>query len=111
MSTLLVRNEDEEARGGQIPICGFSETRTSLVVQTVKRLPTMWETWVRSLGWEDPLEKEMATHGRRSMVGNSPWGCKELDRTTVHGVAKSWTGLSQVTFTSETRGKGVGHNL
>ena len=28
----------------------------------VKRLPTMWETWVQSLGWEDPLEKEMATH-------------------------------------------------
>ena len=28
----------------------------------VKCLPTMWETWVRSLGWEDPLEKEMATH-------------------------------------------------
>ena len=36
--------------------------RASLVAQTVKRLPTMWETWVRSLGWEDPLEKEMATH-------------------------------------------------
>ena len=35
---------------------------TSLVAQTVKRLPTMWETRVRSLGWEDPLEKEMATH-------------------------------------------------
>ena len=35
---------------------------TSLVAQTVKRLPTMWETWVRSLGWKDPLEKEMATH-------------------------------------------------
>ena len=35
---------------------------TSLVVQTVKRLPTMQETWVWSLGWEDPLEKEMATH-------------------------------------------------
>ena len=34
----------------------------SLVAQTVKRLPTMWETWVRSLGQEDPLEKEMATH-------------------------------------------------
>ena len=33
-----------------------------LVAQTVKRLPTMWETWVRSLGQEDPLEKEMATH-------------------------------------------------
>ena len=34
--------------------------RTSLVAQTVKRLSTMWETWVRALGWEDPLEKEMA---------------------------------------------------
>ena len=33
-----------------------------LVAQTVKHLPTMRETWVRSLGWEDPLEKEMATH-------------------------------------------------
>ena len=34
----------------------------SLVAQRVKRLPAMQETWVRSLGWEDPLEKEMATH-------------------------------------------------
>ena len=34
----------------------------SLVAQMVKCLPTMWETWVRSLGWEDLLEKEMATH-------------------------------------------------
>ena len=34
----------------------------SLVAQMVKHLPTTWETWVRSLGWEDPLEKEMATH-------------------------------------------------
>ena len=33
----------------------------SLVAQMVKRLPTMWETWVRFLGQEDPLEKEMAT--------------------------------------------------
>ena len=55
----------------------------------VKHLPAMWETWVRSLGWEDPLEKEMATHsstlgkfhGWRSLVGYSPWGCKELDMT------------------------------
>ena len=36
--------------------------RTSLVSQMVKRLPTMWETRVQSLGQEDPLEKEMATH-------------------------------------------------
>ena len=34
----------------------------SLVAQTVKHLTTMWETWVRSLGWEVPLKKEMATH-------------------------------------------------
>ena len=32
------------------------------MAQRVKHLPAMWETWVRSLGWEDPLEKEMATH-------------------------------------------------
>ena len=32
------------------------------MAQTVKRLPITWETWVRSLDWEDPLEKEMATH-------------------------------------------------
>ena len=35
---------------------------SSLVAQMVKRLPAMWETWVRSLGWEDLLEKKMATH-------------------------------------------------
>ena len=34
----------------------------SLVAHMVKRLPVMWETWVQSLGQEDPLEKEMATH-------------------------------------------------
>ena len=34
----------------------------SLVSHTVKTLPVMWDTWVRSLGWEDPLEKGMATH-------------------------------------------------
>ena len=37
-------------------------TRASLVAQMVKSLPAMQETWVRSLGLEDPLEKEMATH-------------------------------------------------
>ena len=39
-------------------------SHTSLVVQTVKRLPAVWETPVRSLGREDPLEKEMTTHSR-----------------------------------------------
>ena len=36
--------------------------RASLVAQRLKHLPPMRETWVRSLGWEDPLEKEMVTH-------------------------------------------------
>ena len=68
-------------------------TRSSQVAQTVKRLPTMptmWETRVQSLGGEDLLEKEMATHsvslpgnphGWWNLVGYSPWGCKELDTT------------------------------
>ena len=34
----------------------------SLVAQMVKNLPAVWETWVRSLGWEDPVEEGMATH-------------------------------------------------
>ena len=33
-----------------------------LVAQTVKNLPAVWETWIQSLGWEDPLEEAMATH-------------------------------------------------
>ena len=37
-------------------------SNASLVAQSVKNMPAMQETWVRSLGWEDPLEKEMATH-------------------------------------------------
>ena len=62
----------------------------SLVAQTVKCLPTMWETQVQSLGMEDTLEKEMATHSSilvwkiqwtRSPVGYNPWGRKESDMT------------------------------
>ena len=41
---------------------GYVSKWASLVAQTVKHLPAMRETRVRSLGWEDPLEKEMATH-------------------------------------------------
>ena len=60
------------------------------LAQTGKCLPAMWETRVRSLSWEDPLEKEMATipvflpgkfHGWSSLVGYSPWGHKESDMT------------------------------
>ena len=40
------------------------QCRASLVAQMVKYLPAVWETRIRSLGWEDPLEKEMAIHSR-----------------------------------------------
>ena len=40
----------------------ISNSGTSLVAQMIKSLPAMQGTWVQSLGWEDPLEKEMATH-------------------------------------------------
>ena len=42
------------------------------MAQTVESLSTMWETWVRSLGWEDPLEKEMAIHSS-TIAGKIPW--------------------------------------
>ena len=60
------------------------------MAQRLKHLPAMWETWVRSLGWEDPLEKEMATHSS-ILAWRVPWteelgglqstGRKELDTT------------------------------
>ena len=53
--------------------CGsFINVRTSLVTQTVKHLSTMQETWVRSLGQEDPLEKEMAIHSS-TLAWKIPW--------------------------------------
>ena len=72
----------------------LGNTRASLVAQTVKRLSTMWETWVRSLGWEDPLEKEMIIHSS-TIAWKIPWteepGRVQAGTATVHGVAKSWT--------------------
>ena len=44
----------------------------SLVAQRIKHLPAMQETWVQSLGWEDPLEKEMATHSS-ILAWRIPW--------------------------------------
>ena len=46
--------------------------RASLVAQTVKNLPAIWETWVQSLGGEGPLEEEMATHSS-TLAWRSPW--------------------------------------
>ena len=59
----------------------------SLVAQMVKNLPAMWEIWVRSLGWEDPLKEGMATHSSilawRIRMDRGAWWA------TVHGVTKS----------------------
>ena len=61
-----------------------------MVGHMVKDLPAMWETQVQSLGWEDPLEKGMATHcsilawripWTEEPGGYSPWGHKESDMT------------------------------
>ena len=67
----------------------------SLVAQTVKRLPAMRETWVQSLGWEDLLEKEMATQSS-ILTWKIPW-TEEPGQAIVHGVAKSRTRLSSLT--------------
>ena len=62
----------------------------SLVAQMVKGLPAIWETWAWSLGWKDSLERKWQptpvlwpgkSHGHRSLVGYSPWGCTKLDPT------------------------------
>ena len=58
-------------------------TRTFLVVQTVKNLPAMQETWVQSLGGKDPLEKEMETHSS-ILAWRIPW-TEEPDRLQFMG--------------------------
>ena len=72
------------------------ELWASLVAQTGKRLPTMWETQVRSPGWKIPWRRKWQptpvllpgkSHGQRSLIGYSPWGHK-----------KSRTRLSNFTF-------------
>ena len=56
----------------QFTILNWSPLQVSLVAQTVKRLPAMRDTQVRSLGREDPLEKEMATHSS-TLAWKIPW--------------------------------------
>ena len=70
-------------------------TRASLVAQTVKSLPAMCQTWVQSLGWEDPLEKKMTTHSS-ILAWKIPWmeDPGRLPSMGSHGVTKSQTWLS-----------------
>ena len=65
----------------------YTPMRTSLVAHVVKNPPAMWETWVQSLGWEDPLDEGMATHSSilawRIPMERGAW------QAAVHGISKS----------------------
>ena len=68
---------------------GINKQWASLMAQTVENPLAMWETWVRSLGCEDPLEEGMTTHSsilaRKIPMNRGAW------RAAVRGVTKSWT--------------------
>ena len=80
------------------------------MAKTVKRLPATQETRVQSLGQEDPLEKEMATHSSTlawkipwaeepGRLGYSPWGCKESDTTErLHYTTYHFTVISPLSL-------------
>ena len=82
------------------------------MTQRVKNPPAMWESWVRFLGWEDPLEEGMATHSAisawRIPMDRGAWQTTvhgvTKRQTTVHGVTKSQMRLStaQLTYTLRT---------
>ena len=82
---------EEHSRSTLLFMISFAMQRASLMAQMVKNLPAMWETWVRSLGWEDPLEKGTAPLFECSGLENSMDG-------VVHGVTKSRTQLSDFHF-------------
>ena len=69
--------------------CPLPYSWASLVARLVKNPLTMWEIWVPSLGWEDPLEEEVATH---SSV--PAWKIPRTEESGRHGVSKSGTRLS-----------------
>ena len=90
--------------GGR-PLC-MHIIRDSMMTQTVESLPAMWENWVRPLGQEDPLEKEMTTHssilawkshGWKSLADYSPRGCKESDMTEEVCCSNNKSGKLRVT--------------
>ena len=82
---LRLKTEQEAMKNKKMLLAQRTVFNISLAAQLVKNLPAMWETWVWSLGWEDPLEKGKATHSS-VLAWRFPWtvssmGCKELDTT------------------------------
>jgi len=70
---------------------GYIIKLASVVAQMVKNLPAMWETWVQSLGWEDPLEEGMATHSS-ILAWRIPWTEEPGGQQSVE--SQSQTGVS-----------------
>ena len=101
----LVKNSPTVQCNGSVPGSGRSSGEgigyplqyswASLVAQMVKNLPATQETWVWSPGWEDPLKKGTATHSS-ILAWRIPW--TEEPGGLHHGVAKSWTWLSDFNF-------------
>ena len=89
LTGLLIKVKEESEKAG------LTLNRASLVAQRLKRLPLMRETWVRSLGQEDPLEKEMATHSS-TLAWRIPW-TEEPGGLQSTGTQKSRTRLSNLT--------------
>ena len=71
------------------------------MAQLVKNLPTMWQTWVQSLGWEDPLEKAKATHPS-ILAWRIPWTVESMGSQRVGKSRKERVSLHQ----AEQRAKG-----
>ena len=80
---------------GRVPVLFLViaySSEASLIAQSVKNLPAMQETWVQSLGWEDPLEKEMSTHSS-ILAWEISWTEEPCGLQSM-GLQKSRTGLS-----------------
>ena len=89
----LVTLGQAQANGGpQAKYVPNSFFLASMVAQLVKNSPAMWEIWVQSLGWEDPLEEGVEIHATipawRIPMDREAWWA------TVHGVSKSWRQVS-----------------
>ena len=88
----MIPNGPRGFRPGEPLLPAMQYDWASPVAQTLKNLPAKWETWVRSLGWEDPMEEGVITHcgtlAWRIPMDRGAW------RATVHRVTESRTGLS-----------------
>ena len=98
LSFPLPVGDGEEGRGWVRPLAltfRLLSPASGWRAQRLKRLPAMQETWIQSLGWEDPLEKEMANYSS-ILAWRIPW-TEGAWWATVHGVTKSQTGLNDFT--------------